>query len=74
MTRDFSREIKPVVPVLKKYHLAGVSFFVLNMLYILIALWKLPPVDPVMNEVVYAGLFIFVFLVFIIAHDLTPLA
>ena len=65
MTKDFSREIKPVVPGLKKYRLAGVSFFVLNMLYILIALWKLPPVDPAMNIVVYAGLFIFVSLVLI---------
>ena len=69
MAKDFSREIKPDVPGLKKYRLAGVSFFVFNMLYICIALWKLPPVDPAMNQVVYAGLFIFVFLVLI----LTPL-
>ena len=69
MTKDFPGEIKPVIPRLKKYRLAGVSFFVLNMLYILIALLKLPPVDPAMNQVVYAGLFIFVFLVLI----LTPL-
>ena len=69
MTKDFPREIKPAVSSLKKYRLAGVSFFVLNMFYILIALWKLPPVDPAMNQVVYAGLFIFVFLVLI----LTPL-
>ena len=69
MTKDFPREIKPAVSGLKKYRLAGVSFFVLNMLYIFIAMWKLPPVDPAMNQVVYAGLFIFVFLVLI----LTPL-
>ena len=69
MTKDFSREIKPVVPGLKKYRLAGVSFFVFNMLYICIALWKLPPVDPAMNQVVYAGLFIFFSIVLI----LTPL-
>ena len=65
MTKEFFREVKPVVTGLKKYRLAGVSFFVLNMLYILIALWKLPPVDPAMNIVVYAGLFIFVSLVLI---------
>ena len=69
MTKDFSREIKRFVPDLKKYRLAGVSFFVLNMLYLLIALWKLPPVDSAMNQVVYVGLFIFVSLVLI----LTPL-
>jgi len=67
MAKDFSREIKPDVPDLKKYRLAGVSFFVLNMLYILIALWKLPPVDSAINQVVYAGLFIFVFFVLILA-------
>ena len=69
MTKDFGGETKPGVADLKKYRLAGVGFFVLNMLYILIALLKLPPVDPAMNQVVYAGLFIFVFLVLI----LTPL-
>ena len=69
MTKDFSREIKPIVPDLKKYRLAAVSFFVLNMFYVLIALWKLPPVDPAINQVVYAGLFIFVFLILI----LTPI-
>ena len=65
MTKDFSREIKPAVTGLKKYRLAGVSFFVLNMLYILIALWKLPPVDSEMNKIVYSGLFVFIFFVMI---------
>ena len=69
MTKDFGGETKPGVADLKKYRLAGVGFFVLNMLYILIALWKLPPVDTVMNEVVYAGLSIFTFIILI----LTPL-
>ena len=69
MAKDFFAEIKSVGPSLKKYWLAGFSFFILNMLYILIALWKLPPVDPAMNRVVYGGLFIFVVLVLI----LTPL-
>ena len=65
MTKGFPGEVKSAGPNLKKYRLAGASFFVLNMLYILIALWKLPPVDPAMNIVVYAGLFIFVSLVLI---------
>ena len=60
MTKDFSREIKPVVPGLKKYRLAGVSFFSLNMLYVLIALWKLPPVAPDIKKIVYMGLFILI--------------
>jgi len=48
---------------LKKYRLAGFSFFLLNALYILIALWKLPPVDSSMNKVVYGGLLFFIVLV-----------
>ena len=69
MAKDLPEEVKTAGADKKKYRFAGVSFFVLNMLYILIALLKLPPVDPAMNQVVYAGLFIFVFLVLI----LTPL-
>ena len=65
MTKDFGGETKPGVADLKKYRLAGVCFFVLNMLYILIALWKLPPVDPTMSKIVYIGLFVFISLVLI---------
>lgn len=69
MTKDFPQEIEPVGPILKKYRLAGSSFLILNILYTFIALWKLPPVDPAMNKVVYGGLFVFIFLVLV----LTPL-
>ena len=69
MTKGSSEEIKSVSQRLKKYRLAGISFFFLNMLYILIALWKLPPVDPAIIKLVYAGLLIFISLVLII----TPL-
>ena len=63
MTKDVSGKIKPPTSGLKKYRLAGISFFALNVLYIFIALWKLPPVDPSVIKIVYAGLLIFVFLV-----------
>ena len=69
MTKNFSEEVKTAGADLKKYRLAGISFFVLNMLYILIALWKLPPVDPAISNVVYSGLFVFVSIILI----LTPL-
>lgn len=69
MIKDFPEEVKTAGADLKKYQLAGISFFVLNMLYILIALWKLPPVDPGISNVVYSGLFVFIFLILI----LTPL-
>jgi len=65
MTNDDFGKIKPTILDLKKYRLAGLGFFVLNMLYILIALWKLPPVDPEMNKIVYGGLFVFIFFVMI---------
>jgi hypothetical protein len=60
MVEDFSEEIEPVRPDLKKYRLAGYGFLALNVLYILIALWKLPPVDPAMKKTVYTGLLAFV--------------
>ena len=69
MTKDFIGEIEPIGSDLKKYRLAGFSFFIFNVLYIFIALWKLPPVDPAMTKVVYGGLFAFVTLALI----LTPL-
>ena len=65
MAKDNFGEMKSSLLNLTKYQLAGVGFFVLNILYILIAMWKLPPVDPMMNKVVYAGLFFFIFLVLI---------
>ena len=66
MTEDFSGEINPIGPSLKKYRLAGLGFFVLSVLYISIALWKLPPVDSAMNWIIYSGLFIFFALVLIL--------
>ena len=69
MTKNFSEEVKTAGADLKKYRLAGISFFILNMLYLLIALWKLPPVDPAISNVVYSGLFVFVSIILI----LTPL-
>ena len=66
MTEDFSGEINPIGPGLKKYRLAGLGFFVLSVLYISIALWKLPPVDLSINWVIYSGLFIFFALVLVL--------
>ena len=56
-------------PNLKKYQLAGISFLFLNVLYIIIAWWKMPPVDLAMSEMVYGGFVVFFILVLI----LTPL-
>ena len=67
MSKNSSEEIKSVATELKKYRLAGVSFFVLNILYVLIALWKLPPVAPDIKKVVYIGLFILVSLILILS-------
>ena len=69
MAKEFPGEIRQINSGLKKYRLAGVGFFFLNMLYILIALWKLPPVDPEMNKVVHASLATFILIILI----LTPL-
>ena len=69
MIKDLSEEIELVKPDLKKYRLAGFGFLVLNVLYIIIAWWKLPPVDLVMNKLVYGGFITFIACVLII----TPL-
>ena len=69
MIKDFSETTGLVERDLKKYRLAGISFLVLNVLYIIIAWWKIPPVDLAMSKVVYGGFIMFLVLVLI----LTPL-
>ena len=69
MIKDFLGATELVEPNLKKYRLAGISFLVLNVLYIIIAWWKIPPVDLAMSKVVYGGFVMFFVLVLI----LTPL-
>lgn len=69
MNKDFSEEIEKVDRDLKKYRLAVVSFLVLNVMYIIIAWWKMPPVDLEMSRVVY-GVLIFILIVFLV---LTPM-
>ena len=69
MNKDFSEEIEKVDRDLKKYRLAAVSFLVLNVMYIIIAWWKMPPVDLEMSRVVY-GVLIFILIVFLV---LTPM-
>ena len=69
MIKDFSETTGLVERDLKKYRLAGVGFLVLNVLYIIIAWWKIPPVDLAMSKVVYGGFVMFLVLVLI----LTPL-
>ena len=69
MIKDFSEAAGLVERDLKKYRLAGISFLVLNVLYIIIAWWKIPPVDLAMSKVVYGGFIMFLVLVLI----LTPL-
>jgi hypothetical protein len=69
MIKNFSEETELVESSLKKYRLAGISFLVLNVLYIIIAWWKIPPVDLAMSKVVYGGFVMFLVLVLI----LTPL-
>ena len=59
MVKKFSETTELVELNLKKYQLAGISFLVLNVLYIIIAWWKMPPVDLAMREVVYGGFIIF---------------
>ena len=68
MIKNFSEAIGLVERDLKKYRLAGISFLVLNVLYIIIAWWKIPP-DLAMSKVVYGGFVMFLVLVLI----LTPL-
>ena len=69
MIKDFSETTGLVERDLKKYRLAGVGFLVLNVLYIIIAWWKIPPVDLATSKVVYGGFVMFLVLVLI----LTPL-
>ena len=69
MIKDFSEATGLAERDLKKYRLAGISFLVLNVLYIIIAWWKMPPVDLAMSRVVYGGFIMFLVLVLI----LTPL-
>jgi hypothetical protein len=69
MNRDFSGAIEPIDRGLKKYHLAAISFLVLNVVYIIIAWWKMPPVDLEMSRLVY-GVLIFILILFLV---LTPL-
>jgi|TARA_Y100000780_G_scaffold1658_1_gene1677 hypothetical protein len=66
MIKNFSEETELVESSLKKYRLAGISFLVLNVLYIIIAWWKMPPVDLAMSKVVYGGFVVFFILVLIL--------
>ena len=66
MIKDFSEATGLVERDLKKYRLAGISFLVLNVLYIIIAWWKMPPVDLAMSKVVYGGFVVFFILVLIL--------
>ena len=66
MIKKFSETTELVELNLKKYQLAGISFLVLNVLYIIIAWWKMPPVDIAMRKAVYGGLVVFFILVLIL--------
>ena len=66
MIKNFSDSTELAELNLKKYRLAGVSFLVLNTLYIIIAWWKMPPVDLEMSKVVYGGFVVFFILVLIL--------
>ena len=66
MVKNFFERTKLVESNLKKDQLAGVSFLVLNVLYIIIAWWKMPPVDLAMSKVVYGGFVAFFILVLIL--------
>jgi len=66
MMKNFSEATGLVESSLKKYRLAGISFLVLNVLYIIIAWWKMPPVDLEMSKVVYGGFVVFFILVLIL--------
>ena len=66
MMKNFSGATELVESSLKKYRLAGISFLVLNVLYITIAWWKMPPVDLAMSKVVYGGFVVFFILVLIL--------
>ena len=66
MMKNSSEATELVESSLKKYRLAGISFLVLNVLYIIIAWWKMPPVDLAMSKVVYGGFVVFFILVLIL--------
>ena len=66
MIKNFSEATELVESNLKKYRLAGISFLVLNVLYIIIAWWKMPPVDLAMSKVVYGVFVVFFILVLIL--------
>jgi hypothetical protein len=66
MIKNYSREIKLDKPDLKKYRLAGFGFLVLNILYIIVAWWKLPPLDLAMSKIVYVSFFVFIAIVLIV--------
>jgi len=66
MIKSFSEATELVESGLKKYRLAGISFLVLNVLYIIIAWWKMPPVDIAVSKVVYGGFVVFFILVLIL--------
>ena len=66
MIKKFFEATELVESSLKKYRLAGISFLVLNVLYIIIAWWKMPPVDLAMSKVVYGGFVVFFILVLIL--------
>ncbi len=66
MIKNFSEATELVESNSKKYRLAGISFLVLNVLYIIIAWWKMPPVDLAMSKVVYGGFVVFFILVLIL--------
>jgi hypothetical protein len=68
MNKDLPEAIEAIQPNLKKYRLAGISFLVLNVVYIIIAWWKMPPVDLAMSKLVYGGFFVF----FIVSLIFTP--
>ena len=69
MNKDFSKAKEKVGQDFKKYRLAAVGFLVLNVVYIMIAWWKMPPVDLEMSRVVY-GVLIFILILFLV---LTPM-
>jgi len=66
MVKKFSKTTELVELNLKKYQLAGISFLVLNVLYIIIAWWKMPPVDIAMSKAVYGGFVVLFILVLIL--------
>ena len=66
MVKKFSETTELVELNFKKYQLAGISFLVLNVLYIIIAWWKMPPVDIAMSKAVYGGFVVLFILVLIL--------